>query len=217
MSKSELAKLVDDTQLPELQKVDKFVAFINQEPPAEWLEDHPMAKGVKYLPIGKTELLLDKIFQQWRVEILREGQLLNSIYCTVRLHYKHPVTSEWTFQDGTGAVPAKTDKDARASDMTAIKSDAVATGLPAAKSFAIKDAADHIGKIFGRDVNRKGNLVFSGSYALSEQDELIEAFKSAKSEADITQLLKQLDPTARRAFTPVAENRLKELRNANNS
>jgi hypothetical protein len=29
---------------------------------------------------------------------------------------------------------------------------------PSAKSFAIKDAADHFGNIFGRDVGRKGRM-----------------------------------------------------------
>ncbi len=211
---SELIKLIDDDKIIEFQKIDKYLAFVNQDPPASWLEDHPMAKGVKYMPIGKVELLLTKIYQQWKVEIVREGQLLNSIYCTVRLHYKHPVTGEWEWQDGTAAVPAKTDKDARASDMSAIKSDAVMTGLPAAKSYAIKDAADEIGKIFGRDVNRKGNLDFTPSYTRSEQENIVDKFKNAKTEQEIGKLLSSLSVDDKKAFTLVASNRIKEIRNA---
>jgi len=212
--KYELAKMVDSDKLIEFQKIDQFLEFINQEPPDAWLEDHPMAKGVKYLPIGMVELLLTKIFQQWRVEIRREGQLLNSIYCTVRLHYKHPVTGEWDWQDGTAAVPAKTDKGSKASDMSAIKSEAVMTGLPAAKSFAIKDAADEIGKIFGRDINRTGNLAFNASYTLSEEESLLEKFKNAKTAEEIDTLLTELSADNKKAFTQVAQNRLREIKDA---
>lgn len=211
--KYELAKMVDDDKLIEFKKMDQFLEFINQEPPEAWLEDHPLAKGVKYLPIGMVELLLTKIFQQWRTEVRREGQLMNSITCTVRLHYKHPITGEWDWQDGVAAVPAKTDKGAKASDMSAIKSEAVMTGLPAAKSFAVKDAADQIGKIFGRDLNRKGNLSFNASYKQSDEDELMDKFKSASTPQEIEDLLNSLDPDQKRAFTLVATNRLKEIRN----
>jgi len=217
--KYELAKIVDTSDLVEFQKDDEFLEFINQDPDDRWLEDHPMVKGVKYLPIGKVELLLTKIYQHWRVEVLREGQLLNSVYCTVRLHYRHPITKEWEFQDGVAAVPAKTDKDAKASDMSAIKSDAVMTGLPAAKSFAIKDAADHIGKIFGRDINRKGNLIFNGSYKqdLDTTPDMLAQFKSASSEAEIEALLASLPADQQLAFASVAKHRVEEIQNGSKS
>lgn len=215
MAKSELAKIVDSESLVEFQRNDQFLEFINQEPNEAWLEDHPLAKGVKYLPIGKVELLLTKIFQHWRVEVLREGQLLNSIYCTVRLHYRHPITHEWEYQDGVAAVPAKTDSGAKASDMAAIKSDAVMTGLPAAKSFAIKDAADHIGKIFGRDINRKGNLIFNGSYKADVSETLLDSFKNASTIEEVDNLLSSLPADQQRSFTQVAKHRIEELRNGN--
>jgi hypothetical protein len=212
MSKGDLISLVADDKVLEFQNMDKFLEIVNQNPPDAWLERHPFAKDVLYIPIERIEWMLDKMFQEWHPEVLREGQLLNSVYCVVRLHYKHPITG-WKFTDGVAAVPAKTSKGAKASDMSEILSEAVMTGLPAAKSFAIKDAADHIGKIFGRDINRKTNLEFVGSYSKSEEDELLDKFKNAETPQEITKLLSGLDPAMRRAFTPVAENRLKDLRN----
>lgn len=161
----ELVKIVgDEIQLEKLVKRDQFLQVVNMNPPKEWIKDHPFAKGVKYIPIERVELLLTRIFQEWRVEIRREGQLANSLFVTVRLHYRDPIEGEWQWQDGTGAAPIKTDKGANASDMGAIKNDAVMTGLPAAESFAVKDAAEKIGRLFGKDINRKDVAGFTPSY-----------------------------------------------------
>src|SRR5699024_12053776 len=91
-----------------------------------------------------------------------------SIEVTVRIHYNHPVTGEKMFQDGAGAAPIKVDKGHSASEMQHIKSSAVMTGLPAAKSFAKKNAAEEIGDIFGANINLKDTLAFKGSYASTD-------------------------------------------------
>ena len=142
----------------------EFKALLNQNPNKAWVKDHPFASNVKYLPIDKVETMLDMIFQQWRVEVLSITQLAQSICCTVRLHYYNPVSESWSFHDGVGAVPLKTDKGYSAADLSHIKSDAVATGAPAAKSFAIKDAAEHLGKLFGRDINRKDVVAYTNLF-----------------------------------------------------
>lgn len=160
-----LVKIVGDKiQLEKLVKRDQFLQVVNQDPPAEWVKPHPIAKGVVYMPIERIELLLTRIFQEWWVEILREGQLANSLFVTVRLHYKDPIDGEWRKQDGTGAAPIKTDKGESPANMSAIKNDAVMTGLPAAESFAIKDAAEKIGRLFGKDLNRRDVAGFTPSY-----------------------------------------------------
>lgn len=168
-------------------KNDQFNLLLNQEPIESWLSDHPTAKrknalgaqvAVKYLPIDKVEFLLTRIFQRWRTEILREGQLFQSIYVTVRLHYFNPITGEWDWQDGTGAVPVQTDGGKAASDLGAIKSGAVQMGLPAAESYAIKDAAEKIGKIFGKDINRNNTYGFAGAY--SDEDKMHEQAQKIK-------------------------------------
>jgi hypothetical protein len=214
MPKYDLAKIVGDDNAVDFAKRDEFLEFLNQDPPKAWLEDHPMAKGVKYLPIGMVELLMTKIFQQWRVEVLREGQLMNSITCTVRLHYRDPLDKSWTYQDGVAAVPAKTSKGSKASDMSEILSDAVMTGLPAAKSFAIKDAADNIGKIFGRDINRKGNLTFNASYKKSDDEVALQSIKEATTAEELDNILAAMDATTQRAFASAVKNRAAEIRNA---
>lgn len=164
MSKvKDIASIVDSDRLPELKQMDEYLEVVNLTPPDDWLQKHPMAANTKYLPIGRIETMLTKLFQEWKVEVLREGQMLNSVYCVVRLHYKHPI-SGWTYQDGIAAVPVKTKKGEDPSNLSAILNDAIQTGLPAAESFAIKDAAEKIGKIFGKDINRKETFDFTPSY-----------------------------------------------------
>lgn len=145
-------------------KQDELNLLLNQQPPASWVKQHPFAKGVSYLPIDKIEMLLTRIFQQWKVEVIKTEQLFNSVAVTVRLHYRNPLTGEWLSHDGVGAVGVQTDKGAAASDLNAIKHDAIMKALPAAKSYAIKDAAENIGALFGANLNRRDVVEFTPSY-----------------------------------------------------
>lgn len=145
-------------------KNDELNLLLNQDVPAQWIKKHPFVKDHFYIPIARVENLLTVIFQIWRAEVIEYKQLFNSVSCHVRVHYVHPVTKEWQFHDGLGAVGMQTDKGMAASDLNAIKQDAVMKALPAAKSFAIKDAAEHLGKLFGRDLSRKDVVEFKPAY-----------------------------------------------------
>lgn len=162
--KHELTTFADlNLDIEQAFKNDKFKLLLNQQPPETWINKNTLANNSKYLPIDKTEFLLDKIFQEWRIEVLREGTMFNSVYCTVRVHYLNPVTGKWSFHDGVGAKDLQHDKDTTLS-MDTIKPAAVQMALPTAKSLAIKDACDHLGKLFGRDMNRKNTIEFAPAY-----------------------------------------------------
>jgi hypothetical protein len=151
---------------PELAfKHDQLNLLLNQPVPEKWIKKHPFAANVTYIPIEKVEFLLTRIFQQWKAEVISYSQLFNSVACHVRLHYLNPVDGKWSFQDGLGAVGIQTNAGAAASDLTAIKQDAVMKALPAAESYAIKDAAEKLGELFGKNLNRKEVAVFSGAYS----------------------------------------------------
>lgn len=179
----DLIKIIDSGDNSPLlfEKMGEMKEILNQNPNKAWVKNHPFAQGVLYLPIDKVETMLDMIFQQWRVEILSINQLAQSICCTVRLHYLNPITKEWSYHDGVGAVPLKTDKGFSAADLSHIKSDAVATGAPAAKSFAIKDAAEHLGKLFGRDLNRKDTVAYKSLYGNASDENWVAELKSAEN------------------------------------
>lgn len=164
MSKT-LPKIQDlHHDLAEAFQTDQLNLLLNQPPPSKWIKEHPFAKNVNYIPIDKVEFLLTKIFQEWRVEVMREGQLFNSVYVAIRLHFKNPLNGEWGYHDGLGAVGVQTDKGASASDLSAIKQDAIMKALPAAESYAVKDAAEKLGVLFGKNLNRKDTIGFVPTY-----------------------------------------------------
>lgn len=169
MSNITLAELEKNQELARNQENLKVI--LNHKPREEWIKKHPFAKNVNYIPIGKIENLLDTIFLNWRVEVISVSPLFNSVAVQIRLHYVSPVTGEWSYQDGLGAVGIQTDKGKQASDLSAVKQDAVMKALPAAKSYAIKDAAEHLGAIFGRDLNRGEDYVFNRT-RMTKEDQL---------------------------------------------
>lgn len=142
---------------------DQFLKVLNQNPPAKWVKKHPIA-GIEYIPIEIIENTLTMLFQDWHVEVREAIALFNSVAVTVRVHYRDPLTGEMRFQDGVGASPMQIDKGASFS-ASSMKANAVQIGLPAAKSYAIKDAVEHIGKLFGRDIGRKNALDFTPRYS----------------------------------------------------
>lgn len=153
----------------EALKNDELKAYVNQPPPDRFIKKNKFVAGnPEYIPIDKVELMLDIIFQRWRVEVLNVSVIFNSVAVTVRLHYIDPTNSEWMFHDGVGAKSVQTDSGFSAADLAHIKDGAVQMALPTAKSFAIRDAADHIGKLFGRDLNRKDTVEFKGAYGHPE-------------------------------------------------
>lgn len=183
MSKSDLVLLKEATgDIKEFVRLADYKNIVNHQPPESFVENHPIAKNVRFIPIAKIEMMLDTIYQQWYVEILSTDVMLNSLTVTVRLFYVHPVTKEWQHIDGVGAVPIQVDKGETPSNLAAIKSDAIMKGLPAAKSFAIKDAADHLGVLFGRDLNRKDTMAFKASAGTEEAKQELEARKQAMRE-----------------------------------
>lgn len=166
-----LAELHQDVQAA--FKNDQFKLLLNQPIHQSWLKKHPLATTkdsagnkvpTEYIPIDKIEFLLDRIFQEWKIEVLSTSVMFQSIAVTIRLHYKSPVTGEWSFHDGVGAKSVQTNQGASAADLSAIKDAAVQMALPSAKSYAIKDAAEHLGALFGRDLNRRDTIMFAGAY-----------------------------------------------------
>lgn len=144
--------------------------LLNCEPPKAWLKNHPFAKGVKYLPIERVEYMLTKIFIRWQVEIKSATVMANSVVVVVRLYYQDVLSQVMLFQDGVGAAPLQTDKGAGAVDFNAIKSDAVMKAAPAAESYAVKDAAEKIGKLFGKDMNRADQILYDELALLPEKE-----------------------------------------------
>jgi hypothetical protein len=121
----------------------------------------------------KVQYLLTKIYGKWWVEVLNTQVFANSVSVTVRLFVRNPLTGETEHNDGVGAAPIQTDKGKGAMDWNFAKANGVQIAIPAAKAYAIKDAAEEFGKIFGRDLNRKDSFADYMSILKPDLDTLI--------------------------------------------
>lgn len=148
-----------DVELSDKQST--LQALLNKQPPKSFISTDSMS-GTPYIPIEKVEYLLTNIFKVWHTEVKSYKLIANSVCVEVRLHYKDPLTGEMYFEDGVGASPLQTKKGAGATDFVNIQSASVQMALPAAKSYATKDAAGNIGKIFGKDLGRKTTSNYDG-------------------------------------------------------
>lgn len=152
-----LADLYSIEQAEKAFKQDTFNWLMNQSPNPKWVKENKYAGNSKYIPIGIVETLLQKVLKEFRIEVLREGVMFNAVYVTIRLHYLN-IDGNWSYFDGVGAAELQTKSGSSAADLGAINKGAVMMALPMAKSYAIKDAAEHFGALFGRDLNRKDTM-----------------------------------------------------------
>ena len=166
-----IAEIYADEAMQPILKDNAFQVLINQEPKPEWIKEHPIAKvevmnaqgqkvkvPAKFIPIERIEWLLINIFLKYKVEIKTVQLIANSVTVTVRLFYYDHINKEWLWQDGVGAAPIQTDSGSGAAGN--IKSSAVQMAAPAAESYAVKDAAEKIGRLFGKDLNRADRSSF---------------------------------------------------------
>ena len=146
--------------------------LLNQSPKSDWIKEHPFAKGVKYIPIGRIEYLLTRLFIKWKIEVKSIQTIANSCVVTIRLHYQNVENDEWSWQDGIGAAPIQTEKDSGAMNWDKVRTDSVMKAAPAAESYAVKDAAEKIGKIFGKDLNRKDEIIYDSLIGTIPEDKI---------------------------------------------
>lgn len=158
-------------------KQNNLNILLNGIPKVEWIKEHPFVKNYKYIPIERIEWMLTMIFQKWRVEIKEVKQIANSVVVSVRLHVVDPLTGEWMYQDGIGACPLQVDKGSGAVDWDKIKAGAVQMSAPSAETYAVKDAAEKFGKIFGKDLNRKDLMSYEALKTKKFEEPNLDNFK----------------------------------------
>lgn len=202
----QLIKLEDlNPDLETAFKNDQLNQLLNNLPNEKWIKLNKFANNSKYLPIDKVEYLLTRIFQEWKVEVLDYKNIFNAVTCSIRLHYKHPITKEWYFHDGVGASDVQVKAGSSASELTNINKNAIGMALPIAKSYAIKDAAHHLGRLFGKDLNRPDSIEFTGSYQEDYRLEALEALFDEKInlitdelKTSITRIIQEKEQTSYR-------------------
>jgi len=161
-----LAELIEDND--QSIKENALMVLLNQNPPDAWLKKHPTVRDHVYLPINRVEYLLSRIFGKWWVEIKNTQVIANSVAITVRVYVQNPITKLTEWNEGVGAAPIQTDSGKGAMDWNHAKAHGVQIAAPIAESFAIKDAAEKWGKLFGKDLNRKDVINYDSLLKSSE-------------------------------------------------
>lgn len=142
--KVQITALVADLGLA--VKVDSFNTLLNTPPPRAWIKTH---QGNDYIPIDRIKNNLITIFQDYDWEIKDVKVVANSILVYGTLGVVNPVTGRYRKLDGVGAVPIQLKSGANPTDFSQINATAIQKNAPAADSFALKNAASKLGKLFG--------------------------------------------------------------------
>jgi hypothetical protein len=185
-----LAELRADATKMELARTNAANVLLNQPPEQKWIKKHPIVNNHVYIPIEIQEWLMTYLFVDWYTEVKGVQLIANAVAVHVRVHYTDITTGQWRWVDGVGAVPLQTKSGAGAVEFDKLNSGAVMMAVPAAKTFAFKDAVESLGVLFGRDLNRKNGIAYGalisqfpdvGSMSDALADKLEEKIKEEKA------------------------------------
>lgn len=144
-----------------ISQLQDFMKRLNQEPDPKELGKTPDGKA-RTLPISFVEMTLDELFLgQWETSEPTYQQVFNEVVGSLVLTVWHPITNRPIRRVGFASVVITQDKDAPMSEFNATKKkNALDLSFPKLKSECTKNAAQSLGKIFGRDLNRKDADVY---------------------------------------------------------
>lgn len=138
------------------KSIEEFQKLLNKQPLKQEIKKNEYAGNSQYLPIGFIEKHLDESFAGlWSTTEPKIEIVANSVVCTITLKAFHPTAQVWIERGGVGAVPIQLNKGEKELNFVTIKSDAIRKNAPAAKSMAMRNAAQSLGRVFGRDLNRE--------------------------------------------------------------
>lgn len=167
--------------------------MLNSEPSPSWVKVHPYIRDYKYVPIEIQRNLAAAIFERADLQVVSTTQELNAIVCHVRLTVYEGGQIARVI-DGTGASGLQTDKGAGALDFSKLKANALEMAVPKARTAAIKNAYNDLGRIFGSDLNKDAYAdIYGASLDVQGGGNAIEdTVQSITDIADLTDFYKSL-------------------------
>lgn len=158
-------------------QLQHFTEKLNQAPDPREFDKTPDGKA-NTLPISFVEMTLDELFLgQWGTENFKWSAITNEVQGALELVLTHPITGKEMRRTGAASIVITVDsistdeKDKmskQARNLYALnpenkKPNALDLGFPKLKAECVKNAAQSLGKVFGRDINRKKTDVFKPS------------------------------------------------------
>jgi hypothetical protein len=150
-------------------QLQEFQAKLNREPDPRELDATPDGKA-STLPISFVEMTLDELFLgQWGTRNFSSKLILNEVVGELELWCINPISGKEIVRVGAASIIIQVDALTKEQKETMTKqqinlhalspenkkSNALDLGYPKLKAECVKNAAQSLGKIFGRDVNRR--------------------------------------------------------------
>lgn len=170
--------------------LQEFQKKLNTEPDPREFEPTPDGKA-RTLPISFVEMTLDELYLGlWETTNPNYQQVFNEVIGSLVLVVTNPVTGKKQRRAGYGSVVITQDKDAQIADFNMTKKkNALDLAFPKLKAECVKNAAQSLGKIFGRDINRKKTDTFKPAL-IAIPDKALEAAIKRVEEGDLTVITK---------------------------
>ena len=157
----------------ELLRIQKFASSLNHSDPISGVEPTPDNKA-KTLTISHVEMTLDEyFFGLWSTENFKWSVIQNEVVGSLDLIVVHPMNGMFIRRTGAASIIIQVDKvpeeikgnsqlrNEWALNASNKKQNALDMGFPKLKAECLKNAAQSLGKIFGRDLNRKQKDTFN--------------------------------------------------------
>jgi hypothetical protein len=179
-------------------QIQEFQRRLNQEPDPKELDSTPDGKA-KTLPISFIEMTLDELYMgMWDTQNFQWSAITNEVQGSIELVVVHPITGREIRRTGAASIVitvdslsddekkgmSKQNRNLYALNPENKKPNALDMGFPKLKAECTKNAAQSLGKIFGRDVNRKKFDHFKESYRTLAEDgftALVERIKKGET------------------------------------
>lgn len=137
-------------------KLQNFLKRLNSEPNQSEIKINQHAGNSRYLPISFIEMTLDEyFFGQWSTENFRWQVMANEVVGSIDLIVEHPVSGKTIKRTGCSAVMIRQKRGAGVTQIEEKIHNALEMDFPHLKADCIRNAAQSLGKLFGRDLNRK--------------------------------------------------------------
>jgi hypothetical protein len=136
--------------------LQKFVKLTNKMPDQHEIMVNQHAGGTQYLPISYLEMGLDEIFfGLWETVNFKWERMGNEIVGSLDLRVFHPVANIWITRTGASATMIRLKKDSKSYELENKITNALEMDFPHLKADCLRNAVQSLGKLFGRDLNRK--------------------------------------------------------------
>ena len=178
-------------------QIQDFLGRLNIDPPVEELDRTPDGKA-KTLPISFVEMKLDEIFLgEWGSFGFTSKVISNEVCGELTLWVVNPITGTRIERVGAAAIIIQVDKAPEdlsgkdrnqwAIDVLNKKPNALDLGYPKLKAECLKNAAQSLGKVFGRDLNRKKKDSYVPQYKTLSDKGFKSLFTTIVNERQATQ------------------------------